>query len=198
MSFSKADLPELQWSISALVVSLALSGGIISLSNTYIAHSLQGRQAAQQQLAGARAQLLSAQSDQENMSAYALEYDALKAQKVIGDEPRLDWIEGLEKLREQGVVLDFKYTIEPQQSYAPNPPLDAGNFKLSRSSMKLDIDMLHEQQLLNLFGDMRRQIKGWFILDGCTISRSSETEEMAPLKAECTGGWFTMKDKNAP
>ncbi len=198
MSFSSADLPILKWSLGALVLSLALSIGITYLSNSYLEKSLRARQTAQQQLANAREHLLSAQNDKENMSSYAYEYNSLLLQKVIGDEQRLDWLEGLEKLRQQGGVLDFKYTIAPQQSYTPNPPLDAGNFTLSRSDMALQIDLLHEEQLLQLFTDMRGKLKGWFMLDGCTLTRTGTTEELAPLKAECTGGWFTMKNRNAP
>ena len=197
MTFSKDDLPILKWSLGAFVLSIALSAGIISLSNGYLDHSLKDRHAAQQRLFDARAQLLAEQNDEENMSTYAYEYNSLLAQKVIGDEQRLDWMEGLEKLRQQGIALDFKYTIAPQQSYAPAPPVDAGNFKLSRSSMTLQIDLLHEEQLLHLFADMRSKLNGWFMLDGCSISRTSTTQELAPLKAECTGGWFTMKNKNA-
>ncbi len=198
MNFSKADLLDLKWSAGAFALSLALGGGILSLSNTYLEHSLKERQAAQHLLTEARSQLLAAQSDQENMSAYAFEYNALQAQRVIGDEHRLDWMEGLEKLRQQRSVLDFKYTIAPQQGYAPSPPLDAGNYNLSRSSMTMQIDVLHEEQLLHLFADMRKQMYGWFMLDGCSLSRTGGVDELAPLKAECTGGWFTMKSKNAP
>ena len=198
MSFSIADLPILKWSLGAFVLSLVLSAGIISLSNSYLETSLKGRQIAQQQVFDTRAQLLAAQSDEENMSAYAFEYNSLLGQKVIGDEQRLDWMEGLEKLRQQGSVLDFKYTISPQKSYTPNPPLDAGNFILSRSSMSMQIDLLHEEQLLHLFADMRSKLNGWFMLDGCTLSRTIATDEMSPLKADCTGGWFTMKNKSAP
>jgi hypothetical protein len=198
MSFSPADLPILKWSLGAFMLSLALGAGIIYLSNNYLEESLKERKTAQQKLFDARAQLLSAQNDAENMSSYAFEYNSLLAQKVIGDEQRLDWLEGLEKMRQQGSVLDFQYTIAPQQSYTPAPPLDAGNFKLSRSSMSMKIDLLHEEQLLRLFADMRGKLKGWFMLDGCSISRTGTDDEMAPLKAECTGGWFTMKNKNAP
>jgi hypothetical protein len=198
MSFSTADLPILKWSLGAFVLSLVLSAGIISLSNSYLETSLKGRQIAQQQVFDTRAQLLAAQSDEENMSAYAFEYNSLLGQKVVGDEQRLDWMEGLEKLRQQGSVLDFKYTISPQKSYTPNPPLDAGNFILSRSSMSMQIDLLHEEQLLHLFADMHSKLNGWFMLDGCTLSRTIATDEMSPLKADCTGGWFTMKNKSAP
>ena len=197
MNFSKTDLAILKWSLGAFVLSLALAGSLISLSEAYLGQAMKDRQAAQKLLTDARSQLLSAQSDQENMSAYALEYNALLAQKVIGNEQRLDWLEGLEKLRQQGSVLDFKYTISPQQSYTPNPPLDAGNFQLNRSSMTLHIDLLHEEQLLHLVEDMQKQISGWFMLDGCAISRTGTIDEIAPLKAECTGGWFTMKNKNS-
>jgi hypothetical protein len=198
MSFSKDDLIDLNWSLSAFALSLAVSGILVALSGGYLEHSLKESQTAQQTLNDSRTQLLAAQSDQENMSAYALEYDALLAQKVIGNEQRLDWMEGLEKLRNQGIVLDFKYTISPQQSYAPTPALDAGNYQLSRSSMALQIDLLHEEQLLHLFSNMRSQLNGWFMLDGCSLSRTSTQTELAPLKADCTGGWFTMKTKGAP
>ena len=198
MNFSATDLQNLKLSLGAFVLSLALGGGLIYLSNQYLAHSLKEREAAQKQLTEARTQLGTTQNDQENMSTYALKYSALLTQKVIGTEQRLDWMEGLEKLRQQGSVLDFKYTIAPQQAYAPNPPVDAGNFQLSRSSMTLQIDLLHEEQLLHLFADMHNQMNGWFMLDGCSLSRTSTTDEMAPLKADCTGGWFTMKSKSAP
>lgn len=198
MSFSKADLPVLKWSLGALALSIALAGVLISLGGDYLALSLKEQEAAQKQLTNARTQLLAAQSDQSNMAAYALEYNALLAQKVIGNEQRLDWMEGLEKLRQQGRVLDFKYSISPQQSYTPSPAVDAGNFQLSRSSMTLQIDLLHEEQLLHFFTNLNNQINGWFMLDGCSISRTGATDELAPLKANCTGSWFTMKNKSAP
>ena len=198
MSFSAADLPNIKWSLGAFLLSIALSGALVFLSEGYLASSMNKRQAAQKQLADARSQLLAAQSDQENMSAYALEYNALLAQKIVGNEQRLDWLEGLEKLRQQGTVLDFKYTIAPQQGYTPAPSLDAGNFQLSRSPMTMQIDLLHEEQLLKLLANMKQQMKGWFMLDGCTLSRTGGSDDLMPLKAECNGGWFTMKDKSAP
>jgi hypothetical protein len=198
MSFSATDLSNLKWSLGAFVLSLVLCGGLISLSGSYLAHAQKDREAAQKQLSEARAQLGTTQDDQENMSTYALKYNALLAQKVIGTEQRLDWMEGLEKLRQQGSVLDFKYTIAPQQAYVPNPPVDAGNFQLSRSNMTLQIDLLHEEQLLHLFADMRKQMSGWFMLDGCTLTRTGAADTTAPLKAECSGGWLTMKTRNSP
>jgi len=198
MILSKADLPDIKWSMIALLISLVVSGSLVSISGKFEERALKDRQAAQKQLNDARDQLGTAENDQENMASYAMEYNALVAQKVIGDEQRLDWMEGLEKLRQQGVARDFTYTISPQHAYAPSPPLDAGNFQLNRSDMSMQIDLLHEEQLLRLFGGMHAQMAGWFILDGCTLSRAEAANEFSTLKAECSGGWFTMKNKNAP
>lgn len=198
MSFSIADLSNLKWSLGAFALSLALGGILVFLSDGYLARSLKERQFAQRQLADAHAQLAAAQSDQENMSTYAKEYNSLVSQGIIGDEQRLDWLEGLEQLRQQGSVLDLNYTIAPQQSYTPAPAVDAGNFLLGRSNITLQLDLLHEEQLLHFFANVRKQMKGWFMLDGCTLSRTGAPDEIAPLKAECTGGWVTLKNKSTP
>ncbi len=198
MILSTADLSDLKWSLGAFLLSLLLGGSLIAASNQSQEQALKNRQTAQSQLGEARSQLSAAENDQENMSSYAMEYNTLVTQKVIGNEQRLDWIEGLEKLRQQGRVLDFKYTIAPQQAYAPNPPLEAGNYQLNRSNMSMQIDLLHEEQLLHFLSAMHSQIKGWFILDGCTLSRAEASADTSPLKAECTGGWFTMKNRSAP
>jgi len=198
MRFNKDDLPYLKLSLGAFALSLVLAAAMVSYSEGYLKQSEKERGDAQKQLSDARLQLLAAQGDQENMSAYSLEYVSLQDQKVIGNEQRLDWIEGMEKLRQQGIVLDFKYTISPQQGYAPSPAVDAGNFQLNRSNMTLEIDLLHEEQLVQFIAALRSQLKGWFMLDGCDLSRKIAGTEASPLKAECTGGWLTMKNRNMP
>ncbi len=198
MILSKVDLPDIKWSLLTLLLSVVLSATLIILSGKFQDHARDNCQVAQKQLNDVRAQLSAAENDQENMASYAMEYNTLVAQKVIGDEQRLDWMEGLEKLRQQGTVLDFKYTIAPQHSYAPVPAVDAGNFQFNRSDMTMQIDLLHEEQLLRLFAGMHAQMAGWFMLDECTLSRADANNDFSALKAECTGGWFTMKNKNAP
>lgn len=199
MSFSASDVSQIKWSLGAFAVSLGIAAWLISFSEDYRHDAQKERQAAQEQLSKAQAQLATAQNDFENMATYKLEYEALETQKVIGNEHRLDWIEGLEKIRKQAVVLDFKYSIEPQQSYAPNPPLDAGNFALNLSPMTLQIDLLHEEQIDRLFSAMMTQMEGWFILDRCTLSAGGAQESgLSSLKADCAGGWFTMKNRSAP
>ncbi|GAB4122757.1 MAG: hypothetical protein Fur0026_14730 [Sideroxydans sp.] len=199
MSFSREDLDEIKWSLLACLAALI---GAVSLFNYSTGFEQQARQKltqSQRLLNEARVQLANAQSDLENMASYQMEYDALVAQKVIGSEQRLDWIEGLDKLRAQGLVPEFKYTIAAQKPYVPNPPQNGGNFALNLSPMTLELELLHEEQLLRFFTALENQLPGWFLLDHCTLSRNETAAPGAPpLRADCGGGWFTLKNGSTP
>ncbi len=203
MSLSKSDIPHIKWSLLTFTLSLIAGGSAIWMGDAYDSAALKGRQAAQKQVIEARNKLSAAQSDLANMSTYALEYASLQQHHIIGGERRLDWMEGLEKLRQQHYVMDFKYTIAPQQPYTPNPALDAGNFEINMSGLSLQLDLLHEMQLVKFLQALRSDMKGWFIIDHCALTRTGTAADTpqnigAQLKADCAGGWITIKNRNAP
>lgn len=199
MSFSSADFAAIKWSLLACLLASLGAYALFSYSSSFEHAAQQQLEQARRQQADARKQLANAQSDLENMASYQKEYDVLVGQKIIGREQRLDWIEGLERLRAQKLVPEFKYTIAPQKPYAPNPPLNGGNFALNLSTMNLQIELLHEEQLLHLFAAMDAQLPGWFLLDRCSLTRNATgAPGSAPLAADCAGGWFTMKNRSAP
>lgn len=195
MTFSQSDLPHLKLSLLTFLITLAIGGSAVFFSHKFAHHAQQARQQARQQLADARSKLNAARDDQENMATYTKEYTAIYRREIIGDEQRLNLIEGLETLRQRKRVLDFKYAIAPQQPYKPVPALDSGNFEPQLSAMTLQFELLHEGQLINFFDSLRRDINGWFILDKCTMEWSAGAT--AQLKADCAGGWLTLKNRNA-
>jgi hypothetical protein len=202
MKFSNSDFHLMRWSLSAVCASILLSGVILYSSSRYADLTQKDRRAAQSQMNDVRNRLTMALQDQENLSVFSQEYDTLEKNKIIGDDHRLDWMEGLEKLRNQNLVISFRYNIAPQKIYAPQPAMDSGNFDIHYSGMKLQFDLLHEGQLLNFFDALRSQIKGRYQLEGCTMQRVASDEESATatgahIKAECSGGWITLKNRNA-
>jgi hypothetical protein len=202
MKFSISDFHLMRWSLAAVCASILLSGVILYSSGEYADFTQKDRRAAQSQINDARNRLTMAHQDQENLSDFSREYDTLEKNKIIGDDHRLDWMEGLEKLRNRNLVIDFRYNIAPQKIYAPQPAIDSSNFDIHYSEMKLQFDLLHEGQLLNFFAALRSQIKGRYQLEGCTLQRSAaEVNAATPtathIKAECSGGWITLKNRNA-
>jgi hypothetical protein len=202
MKFSISDFHLMRWSLAAVCASILLSGVILYSSSEYADFTQKDRRAAQSQMNDARNRLTMARQDRENLSDFSREYDTLENNKIIGDDHRLDWMEGLEKLRNRNLVIDFRYNIAPQKIYAPQPPIDSSNFDIHYSEMKLQFDLLHEGQLLNFFAALSSQIKGRYQLEGCTLQRSAaEVNAATPtathIKAECSGGWITLKNRNA-
>ncbi len=202
MNLDKSDLTHIKWSLLAFTLSVAIGGSVIWLSATYKSAALKAREAAQKQVSEAANMLSATRSDLKNMSTYALEYASLVERRIIGGEQRLDWIEELEKLRRQHHVIDFKYTIAPQQPYMPTPTLNTGDLEINLSGLSLQIDLLHEMQLIEFFEALRSDLKGWFVVDHCTLTANT-TETPSPpnigaqLKADCAGGWITLKNRNA-
>ena len=195
MKLSKSDFMLMRQSILAICLSVTISAIILYSSGEYFEKTQKDLRNAQNMGNDARKRFAAAHEDQKNMAIYADEYGVLIERKIIGDDQRLDWMEGLEKLRRQNLVTDFRYSIAPQITYAPQPPVDSGNFNIHYSEMKLQFELLHEAQLLNFFTALRNQIKGWYQLEGCTLQRVAD--ENTRLKAECTGGWITLKNRNA-
>ena len=200
MKFSKADFPLIRWGILAICAASLVSAIILYSSGKYVEQAQKDRRSAQNMLKDARNRLATALQDQENMAIYAGEYGALIEQKIIGDDQRLDWMEGLERIRQKNLVTDFSYSIAPQKIYVAQPPIDGGNFDIHYSEMKLHLDLLHIVQLEKFFAALHTDIKGMYLLDGCTLQRTGNgagANSAAQIKAECSGGWITLKNRNA-
>lgn len=199
MKFSKSDLRLLRWGIAALCLALIIAGTTFYIAEQSITQSRRALNNAQSALSQARNQLITAQQDRANMDFYMAEYAALVEEKVIGVDQRLDWMEGMEQLRQKNIVSSFSYNIAPQKTFAPVTPVDSGNFDINFSEMKLQFNLLHEGQLINFFDTLRSNIQGWYQLQGCTLQRAGEgeiTSNPIQLKAECNGGWITLKNRS--
>ena len=202
MKFSNADFYQVRWNLLAILTAILLSSLILYSSTQYAQITQKDQRIAHSQFNDARNQFAMATQDQASLADFSKEYDTLEKNKIIGDDHRLDWREGLEKIRNQNRVVDFRYNISPQKIYAPQPSLDSGNFDIHYSEMKLQFDLLHEGQLLNFIDALRNQIKGQFQLEGCTMQRVATNEIPTSIagvniKAECNGGWITLKNRNA-
>ena len=207
MTLSRSDFLHIKWSLFVFLFVLCTGSAAIIASENFIARLQRDQHNAKKQLGKARDQLATALQDRENMKTYTLEYGNLLKRNIIGENQRLDWIEGMDKLRKQHLVLDFKYTIAPQKPYTPDPALDSGNLQLNTSGMTMQFELLHEEQLTTFFDALRTGVNGWFILDHCSLERTAAAQgddrnlhasgATPLLNAECTGEWLTLNHKGA-
>jgi hypothetical protein len=209
MSFSNTDFRLLRWNVIVLSLSIVVSGIMIYASDQFSKNAAENSRMASKLLNDARIRLINARRDRDNFVAYTSEYADIEDHQIFSDGHRLDWMEGLNNLSQQNLVMNFSYTISPQTIYQPQPVVDSGNFEIHYSEMKLQLELLHEGQLLNFFNAMNEQIEGYYQLDSCSLHRvdtltdTDKRESQAPevktnIQAECSGGWITLKNRNAP
>lgn len=198
MSISKQDWHKLRYPILALGAALVLIGLLISFADQYRQENETALQAQQNLLNQARQKYQSSGLEKETITRYLPIYNELLASGFIGEERRIEWIENLRQIHARHKLFSIDYSIGLQEIYKPSFLPDLGNFKLNRSVMKLNLDMLHEGDLLTLLDGLQEQTTPFMVRD-CEITRPigsviNTKNISANLKAACEIDWLTLRD----
>ena len=200
MKFSTKDLPHIRGLLIMLALALILGAVLIYVSDGVLTKAQQSKIIADREWSEALRKLERTKNEQEDLQGYYHQYQNLVEQNVIGLEQRLDWIETIEKIRNQLNIFSVKYKLEPQETLNLENNSTSNSFDLHRSNMTLDISLLHEGQLLNFFDALSEEAKGMYLLESCTLTRNDLVRQLRfipNLQAECTLGWITLNEKNA-
>ena len=198
MTLNQQDWRKLQTPILALGGALVLVGLLASLADQYRTKNEAALQMQQNLLSGARSKFQSSGQEKETIIQYLPTYNDLLAKGFIGEERRIEWIEQLRQLHAQHKLFSIDYQIGLQENYKPSFITNMGSFVLHRSTMKLNMDMLHEGDLLNLLDGLHEQATPFIVRD-CEIKRPIgalvNTKNLsANLKAVCEIDWLTLRD----
>ena len=198
MSISGQDWGKLRNPILGLGMALVLVGLLITFADQYRQKNELALQTQQNLLNQARQKYQSSGLEKETITQYLPIYNELLASGFIGEERRIEWIESLRKIHAQNKLFSIDYSIGLQENYKPSFLPNLGNFKLHRSVMKLNLDMLHEGDLLALLDGLQEQTTPFIVRD-CEITRPigaviNTKNISANLKAACEIDWLTLRD----
>jgi hypothetical protein len=117
---------------------------------------------------------------------------------VIGREERLNWIETLRDAGERLRIPSLNYEISSQGVHAPAFPVTLGRYQLYGSAMTLNLQALHEGDLLRLLQLLDTRAAGHYSLQSCRIGKLGQalntlTAERPNLGVQCELTWFTIK-----
>ncbi|MBU0751924.1 MAG: hypothetical protein KJ787_11685 [Gammaproteobacteria bacterium] len=200
--FSKDDFRRIQWSIAALVVFALLGAGVVfgALQVTKSAKA-----AAQQVEAGRgeiRAKLAQARTEEQEIRGKIARYQELVDRGYVTEEQRLDWIERIAQIRTARKLIDVQYELMPQRPVeAALLPEGAagGGYEFMSSTMKLQMQLLHEGDLLGFLADLRSSVHALIVVRQCNVERIrgavAERGTQAQLKADCDIDWITLREK---
>ncbi|MDP3677618.1 MAG: hypothetical protein Q8R23_00820 [Methylotenera sp.] len=199
MKLNKQDWQKLQTPLvilGAVIITVALLFGFAQYYNTNQEQALQTQQ---NLLNAARQRYQSSGTEKDMITEFLPQYQALISQGFVGEERRIEWVDDLRAQHKNHKLFDIKYNISQQEKYTPIFAPNLGGFVLHRSIMKLELDMLHEGDLLQLTESLNANNAASFMLRDCEIVRlntngTPSNQLIANLHAQCELDWLTLRE----
>jgi hypothetical protein len=200
VNFTAAELKQLAAPFAIMLALLAAGAGLVVWTQ-------REQSAAEQQLAGARAEHTQAverlrriaEEEKEVNDKLAI-YQRLKSLHILGEERRLEWADAMTRIRNERELLDLRYLVERQRQLASIAGKPA-NVDFYASTMKVDIALLHEGDLLAFLRALRDSGNAYYSVKRCTISRTGQAPtglSIVPrLRADCDIDLITIVDRAA-
>lgn len=186
----------------AAVAMVAAGAVAVAASNHFLGKVRAERQAAADERRAAQEKLARATSEEREIRDKLVDYKKLLDRGIIGDEQRLDWVDTIGQIKTVRKIYDIKYAISPQKSFEIQGAGPAGgDVEFRVSELKLDMQLLHEEDMLAFLDDLQRQLKTHVMVRSCSVQRldrggSVERSGANPrLRADCIIDLVTIRDR---
>ena len=127
-------------------------------------------------------------------------YKQLQRLNILGEERRLEWADAVTRIRSQRELLDLTYRVD-RQRLLKSLPGKPGNVDFFASTMNVQLDLLHEEDLLRFLTDLRNSGNAYYAVKGCDVRRTGQaatgTTITPRLRASCEIDLITVVDRGA-
>ena len=203
MKLGGSDISRLQLALLAALVMIGGGSAAAYLALDAARQALDALAAAQVARDEADARWKRVRGEETEIRRNLALYAALQARGVIGDERRLEWAELLKAISERRHLTGLRYEFSPQRALdavsptasAPPPAAPPQAHDAYASSLTLDVDLLHEEDLTRLLDDLRAQASALVLVRRCNVARLPQTGDgprHANLHAACQLDWITL------
>lgn len=154
----------------------------------------------QAQLREATTRLQKSGEEREIIVRYLDGYRRLQRAGFIGDEQRINWLDGLRLANQQTELFGVDYQISASRPYPHAGEFNPGSIALHQSVMRLRFRLLHEEDLMRFFHALGATGAGMFVVDQCVLRRTDAggTVRYQPnLAADCELSWITARPAGA-
>jgi len=197
MKLGAGDLKRLRLPIAACAV-LVLAGVACYFAADY---SLQETKilgaASSAQRAEVQTRLASATEEEREIKANLQQYQALAARGIVGEEKRLDWIDTITAIKNERRLFNIGYSIAPQTDLDYPGFAPGGGVKFVFSRVKIDMQLLHEEDLLIFIDDLAKRGRSYLSVRSCDVQRTERSgggTTLAPrLQAACVFDLITIR-----
>ena len=192
----KEDLQALKMPLLALLVVLVAGAAAVYYTDRLTVTARQQLAQQQKQLKEARTRLQKSGEEKDVIVRYLDSYRQLERAGFIGEEQRINWLDGLRVANQQADLFGVTYQIGTQAPYAYAAQYNPGQIALNQSIMRLDFRLLHEADLARFLAALSRQGGGIFTVDQCMLRRIDTRgviRYQPNINAECELSWITAR-----
>jgi hypothetical protein len=192
-SFLRDDFPFIRNASITLLVCILIAAALVSGSEYMFKKEIQAKAAVQPIYDQAREKYLRAENEKREIHDFQPKYKQLIAKGFIGEEKRLDWMEGIKRIQAERALPPIEYEISAQQPFQEDPTLETGALELRASKMAVKMSLLHEVDLLDFLDDLKSTQA--YALHDCNIKRARfniQDKLASRLYAECSLYWITL------
>jgi hypothetical protein len=192
----KEDLQALRMPLLALLVVLVAGAAAVYYTDRLTVTARQQLAQQQKQLQEARTRLQKSGEEKDLIVRYLDNYRQLERAGFIGEEQRINWLDGLRVANQQADLFGVTYQIGTQAPYAYAAQYNPGQIALNQSVMRLDFRLLHEADLTRFLAALSRQGGGIFTVDQCMLRRIDTRgviRYQPNINAECDLSWITAR-----
>ena len=200
MNFTAEELKKLALPLLLLLVLLGAGAGLILWIQGQQKNAERQLTAARAEGAQARERLTRIAEEEKEVNDKLAVYRRLQSLHILGEEQRLEWADSMTRIRTTRELLDLRYLVDRQRQIASFPGKPAG-VDFFASTMKVDIALLHEGDLLVFLRELRDSGNAYYSVKRCAISRTGQaptgTSIVPRLRAECEIDLITIMDRAA-
>ncbi len=192
MKFERRDLTKLQWYALLALVAIAIAVAAGFWSNIGAGKARVERDAAAVRKAQTEQRLSQVRTEEQEIKERTQQFQQMEQAGVTGPEKRLDWTELLRELQRQLRLPGMTYEFGPQLPLETGP---AAGYAYHSSQLKIQLRLLHEEDLLNFIARLQREAKAMVLVRNCKLSRlpPGNSADGAQLLAECGMEWVTLR-----
>ena len=197
MNFSADELKRLALPLLACLALLGAGAGLVLWTQGEERAATRELAAVRMERAQARDRLTRIAEEERDVKEKMAVYLQLKSLGIIGGERRLEWADAMARIRTQRELPDLRYRVERQRllnSVAGKP----ANVEFYASSMKVELALLHEGDLMRFLSDLRESGNAYYAVKSCKLARTGSAPGgagLAPrLRADCEIDLITILD----
>lgn len=194
MTFNRKDFRKLQFPLLGMLLMLLLAGLLAWWSMGLAEQARRQNKTASISKSQVEQRLRQVRTEEQELKEKAQIFQHMQNRGMVGEEKRLDWTEMLRNTQREMRLPGMTYEFGAQ---IPLDTVEGAAFAYFTSPMRLQLRLLHEQDLLNFLDRIQKNASALVLVRSCKLSpitRSGEARDaLAQLGAECELQWVTVR-----